>query len=345
MTLSPLNKRRLQEFRNNKISFRAFIFFLTLLFISTFAEFLSNDKPLLIYMNKNFYFPIFQSYSEKTFGGSLETETIYTEPSIQKYIKRQHGMVIWPLNPYSYNTVNDSDDEDTPPAPPSRKHWLGTDDQGRDVLARVIYGLRISLYFGLLLSVFSVVIAIFVGGIQGYYGGKVDLFLQRIIEIWSGMPTLYIIIIMGTFVTPNFWWLLGLMLLFRWLSLVNLVRAEFLRARKLGYVMAAQAMGISTVRIIFRHILPNAMVSVLTFLPFLINAGIGLLTSLDFLGFGLPPGSPSLGELLAQGKNNLYAPWLGIVSFVVIALILSLLIYIGEGIRNAFDPHHKGELA
>lgn len=336
MRLSPLMQRRIIEFRNHRLGFSSFVILMFLLIVSSCAELISNDKPLLIVLKGEVYVPFARSYSEKQFGGQLETEADYNEPVVTEYLRQHNAFVIWPVIPYSFDTV--LDDDAPPPAAPSSRHWLGTDDQGRDVLARVIYGVRISLYFGLFLATISALIAIVIGGIQGYYGGKVDLILQRIIEIWSGLPVLYIIIILGTFVTPTFWWLLGLMLLFRWLTLVNMVRAEFLRARRLGYVMAAQAMGVGTQAILFRHILPNAMIAVITYFPFMINAGISLLTSLDFLGFGLPPGSPSLGELLAQGKNNLYAPWLAVVSFVTTALLLSLLIFIGEAVRSAFDP-------
>lgn len=340
MTLSPLNQRRLLEFRHNKLGFRSFIILMTVLVFTSLAELVSNDKPLLIVMNGSVYLPIAKAYSEKQFGGELDTEANFHEPHVHNFLVKNKALVIWPLNRYSFDTV--LDDDSSPPSAPSAKHWLGTDDQGRDVFARVVYGVRLSLYFGIILATLSALIAVFIGGVQGYYGGKMDLILQRIIEIWSGLPVLYIIIILGTFVTPSFWWLLGLMLLFRWLTLVNMVRAEFLRARRLAYVMAAHAMGVKTLGILFRHILPNAMIAVLTYFPFMINAGIGLLTSLDFLGFGLPPGSPSLGELLAQGKNNLYAPWLGLVSFITTALILSLLIFVGEAVRSAFDPR-KGK--
>lgn len=245
--------------------------------------------------------------------------------------------MIWPLIPFSYNTVN----YDLPvpaPSPPSAEDWLGTDDQGRDVLARLIYGFRISVLFGLTLTLLSSFFGVTAGAIQGYFGGLTDLIFQRFMEIWSGMPVLYLLIILASVVQPNFWWLLGLMLLFSWMALVPVVRAEFLRARNLEYVKAARALGLSTPRIIYRHVLPNAMVATLTFMPFILNASITTLTSLDFLGFGLPLGSPSLGEMLNQGKNNLQAPWLGISTFAVLAILLTLLIFIGEAVRYAFDP-------
>ncbi len=243
---------------------------------------------------------------------------------------------MWPLIPFSYDTITDAPGPF--PAPPSRTDWLGTDDQGRDVLARLIYGFRISVLFGLALTLFSSVVGVAAGAVQGYFGGAVDLGLQRFIEIWDGLPVLYLLIILATFVEPNFWWLLGLMLLFSWTSLVGVVRAEFLRARNFDYVRAARALGVSDPVIIIRHVLPNATVATITFLPFILNGSITTLTSLDFLGFGLPPGSASLGELLAQGKANLQAPWLGITAFLVLALMLSLLIFIGEAVRDAFDP-------
>jgi len=276
-------------------------------------------------------------YPETTFGGDFETETSYRDPFLKELIAKKGGRMIWPLIPYSYNTIN-YDLPSPAPSPPSKENWLGTDDQGRDVMARLIYGFRISVLFGLVLTFFSSIIGVIAGGTQGYFGGTYDLVFQRFIEIWSGLPILFLLIIMGSLVEPNFWWLLGLMLLFSWMSLVAVVRAEFLRARNYDYVKAAQALGVSNRMTMIRHVLPNAMVAALTYLPFILNGSITTLTSLDFLGFGLPPGSPSLGEMLAQGKNNLHAPWLGFTSFLSVAVTLSLLIFVGEGVRDAFDP-------
>ena len=336
MALSPLAKRRFQYFKATRRGYYSFWIFTILFVLSLFAEFIANDKPLIIRYNDAWYFPTTKHYSETTFGGDFETETDYRDPYVRKLIN-DHGWMIWPPIHYSYKSIN----YDLPqPAPsyPTRENWLGTDDQGRDVLARLIYGFRISVLFGLALTLFSSVIGIAAGAIQGYFGGWIDLFFQRFIEIWSGLPTLYLLIILSSFVEPNFWWLLGIMLLFSWMSLVGVVRAEFLKARNLEYVKAARALGVREPVIIFRHVLPNAMVSALTFLPFILNGSITTLTALDFLGLGLPPGSASLGELLAQGKNNIEAPWLGISGFVVLSVTLSLLVFIGEAVRNAFDP-------
>ncbi|MBP6952449.1 MAG: ABC transporter permease [Alphaproteobacteria bacterium] len=336
MAFSPLTKRRLHQFKVNKRGYVSFWIFLILFFLTLFAEFLANDKPLLIQYDDHIYFPIFKEYPETTFGGEFETETNYRDPYVRDLIDKK-GWMIWPLIPYSYNTVN----YDLPvpaPAPPSKENWLGTDDQGRDVLARLIYGFRISVLFGLTLTFFSSIIGVAAGAVQGYFGGFTDLVFQRFMEIWSGMPVLYLLIILASLVQPNFWWILSLMLLFSWMALVPVVRAEFLRARNFDYVKAARALGLATPRIITRHVLPNAMVATLTFIPFILNGSISTLTSLDFLGFGLPLGSPSLGEMINQGKNNLQAPWLGITSFVVLALMLTLLIFIGEAVRDAFDP-------
>lgn len=335
--LSPIALRRWNNFRANRRGFVSFWLFL-FLFLSTLgAEFIANDKPLLIHVNNRFYFPVFTSYAETEFGGEFETEANYRDPYVKKLIEDKGGWMIWPLIPYSYNTINYNLQQPAP-SPPSADNWLGTDDQGRDVLARVIYGFRISVLFGLVLTFFSSIIGIAAGAVQGYFGGMTDLLMQRFIEIWHGMPVLYLLIIMASLVQPNFWWLLGLMLLFSWMSLVHVVRAEFLRARNLDYVRAAKALGARDITIMFRHMLPNAMVATLTLLPFVLNSSITTLTALDFLGFGLPPGSPSLGELLNQGKNNLHAPWLGITAFAVIATMLTLLIFIGEAVRDAFDP-------
>ncbi|MBI2707972.1 MAG: ABC transporter permease [Proteobacteria bacterium] len=336
MAFSPLTLRRLSQFKANKRGYISFWIFLALFFVTLFAEFIANDKPLLVKYDGHYYVPVFKEYPETTFGGEFETETNYRDPFVRDLIDKK-GWMIWPLIPYSYNTVN----YDLPvpaPAPPSRENWLGTDDQGRDVLARLIYGFRISVLFGLTLTLCSSLVGVAAGAVQGYFGGLTDLLFQRFIEIWSGMPVLYLLIILASLVQPNFWWLLSLMLLFSWMALVPVVRAEFLRARNLDYVKAARALGLSTPRIIVRHVLPNAMVATLTFMPFILNSSITTLTSLDFLGFGLPLGSPSLGEMLNQGKNNLQAPWLGMTTFAVLAVMLTLLIFIGEAVRDAFDP-------
>ena len=304
--------------------------------VSLFSDFIANDHPLLIRYDGQWYFPIFVSYPETTFGGVFETETEYRDPTVIALITRK-GWVIWPLLRYSYQTINYNLPVPAP-APPSSENWLGTDDQGRDVVARLLYGFRISVLFGLVLTLFSSLVGVVAGAVQGYFGGWVDLLFQRFIEIWSGLPVLYLLIILASVVEPNFWWLLGLMLLFSWMSLVGVVRAEFLRGRNFDYVRAARALGVSNLAIMVHHVLPNAVVATLTFMPFILNGSITTLTSLDFLGFGLPPGSASLGELLAQGKANLQAPWLGITVFVVLALMLSLLVFIGEATRDAFDP-------
>ena len=336
MRLSPLNRRRLANFRANRRGFWSLWIFLAIFVLTLFAELIANDRPLLVRYDGRFYAPVLRSYPETTFGGVFLTETEYRDPSVRKMIT-DRGWIVWAPIPFSYDTIN----YDLPvpaPAPPSRANWLGTDDQGRDVLARLIYGFRISVLFGLILTVASSIVGVAAGGVQGYFGGAVDLIFQRIIEIWDGMPVLYLLIILASIVQPNFWWLLGLMLLFSWMSLVGVVRAEFLRARNFDYVRAARALGVRDRVIMAKHVLPNAMVATLTMLPFVMTGSIGTLTSLDFLGFGLPPGSASLGELVAQGKANLQAPWLGITGFFVLAVMLSLLVFIGEAIRDAFDP-------
>ena len=336
MTMSPLNRRRVQNFRANRRGWWSLWLFLFLFLASLFAEFIANDKPILVRYDGAFYVPIFTAHPETTFGGFLDTETEYKDPDVREMIEEK-GWIVWPLIPFSYDSIN-FDLSVPAPAPPSTDNWLGTDDQGRDVVARLIYGFRISVLFGLTLTLFSSVIGVVAGAVQGYFGGWTDLLFQRFIEIWSGLPQLYLLIILASVVEPNFWWLLGLMLLFSWMALVGVVRAEFLRARNFDYVRAARALGVGNVTIMFRHLLPNAMVATLTFLPFILNGSITTLTALDFLGFGLPPGSPSLGELLNQGKNNLQAPWLGLTAFAVLAVMLSLLIFIGEAVRDAFDP-------
>lgn len=336
IVITPVTRRRLQNFRRNKRGFWSLWIFLLLFVLSLFAELIANDKPILVGYDGGLYMPVFTAYPETAFGGEFATEADYHDEFVQELIEEK-GWMIWPPIPYSFDTV--VKDLETPaPSPPSGKHLLGTDDQSRDVLARLIYGFRISVLFGLTLTLFSSIIGISVGAIQGYFGGKIDLFGQRFIEVWAGLPTLYLLIILASVVTPNFWWLLGIMLLFSWMGLVSVVRAEFLRARNFDYVRAARALGVSDKVIIFKHVLPNAMVATLTFLPFILNGSITTLTSLDFLGFGLPPGSASLGELLNQGKNNLQAPWLIMTGFFILAIMLSLLIFVGEAVRDAFDP-------
>jgi microcin C transport system permease protein len=334
--VTPLTYRRFANFRANRRGFWSLWVFLVLFGASLCAEFIANDRPLLVRYDGAFYFPVFADYAETTYGGDLPIEADYRDAAVQQHIAAK-GWMVWPLIPFSYSTINYALPSPAP-SPPSSVNWLGTDDQGRDVLARLIYGFRISVLFGLALTLSSSVIGVAAGAVQGYFGGLTDLLFQRFIEIWSGLPILYLLIILSSIVQPNFWWLLGLMLLFSWMSLVDVVRAEFLRARNFDYVRAARALGVSNPVIIVRHVLPNAMVATITFMPFILNGSITTLTSLDFLGFGLPPGSASLGELLAQGKSNLQAPWLGITAFVTLGVMLSLLVFIGEAFRDAFDP-------
>jgi microcin C transport system permease protein len=334
--LNPVNQRRLANFRANRRGYLSLHVFALLFLLCLFAEVIANDKPLLVSYDGQFYYPFLQAYPETTFGGDFPTEADYRDPFVRELIEAQ-GWLVWPPVPYSYDTVI----YDLPvpaPSPPDARHWLGTDDQARDVVARVIYGFRISVLFGLALTILSSIVGVIAGAVQGYYGGWVDLLFQRFIEIWTSMPTLYLLIILSSIIVPGFWSLLILLLLFSWVALVGVVRAEFLRTRNFDFVRAARALGVGNLTIMLRHILPNAMVSTLTFMPFILIGSITSLTSLDFLGFGLPPGAPSLGELLAQGKNNLQAPWLGITGFMVMAVMLSLLVFIGEAVRDAFDP-------
>ena len=336
MRLGQVGRRRWRIFRGNRRAHASLWIFSALFFATLFAEVIANDKPLLVRYDGELYLPVLRAYPETTFGGFFETEAEYRDPEVVDLIQAK-GWMLWPPIPYSYDTV--SYDLPTPaPSPPTARNWLGTDDQARDVVARLVYGFRISVLFGLTLTLVSSVVGVSAGAVQGYFGGRVDLFFQRGIEIWSSLPTLYLLIILASIVTPSFWWLLGLLLLFSWMNLVGVVRAEFLRTRNFDYVRAARALGARDVTIMFRHILPNAMTAALTFLPFILAGAITSLTALDFLGFGLPPGSPSLGELLNQGKNNLNAPWLGLSGFTALALMLSLLIFVGEGVRDAFDP-------
>ncbi len=363
LRLTPLNRRRLANFRHNKRGFWSLWIFLLLFVVSLFAEFIANDKPIFVYYKGEYLFPVLRDYPESKFGGFL-ARTDYRDPFIADEIDA-HGYMVWPPVHFSYNTIESALPTPAPspptwmltrqeceraaarvlaPGKPNRGcadiewNWLGTDDQGRDVVARLIYGYRISILFGLALASISSVIGVAAGAIQGYFGGWTDLIFQRLIEIWSSLPHLYLLIILSSIITPSFLVLLGILLLFSWVNLVYVVRAEFLRARNFEYVTAARALGLSNVRIMVKHLLPNATVATLTFLPFVLNGSITTLTSLDFLGFGLPVGSPSLGELLLEGKSNLQAPWLGLSGFIVIAVMLSLLVFIGEAVRDAVDP-------
>ena len=358
-TLSPLNRRRWQNFRTNRRGYWSLWIFLVLFALSLFAEFIANDRPLLVSYKGELLMPVFRDYPESKFGGFLAT-TDYRDPFVQDEILA-NGWMIWAPIRYSYRTVNNELPAPAPAPPwwtmtpeercahypegvadinctPGNFNWLGTDDQGRDVVARLIYGFRISVLFGLTLAIVSSIIGVVAGAVQGFFGGWTDLIFQRFIEIWTSVPSLYLLLIISSVIAPSFFVLLGILLLFSWTALVGVVRAEFLRGRNFEYVNAARALGVSNIRIMFRHLLPNAMVATLTFLPFIINGSITTLTALDFLGFGLPPGSPSLGELLAQGKNNIQAPWLGLSGFFTISIMLSLLIFIGEAVRDAFDP-------
>lgn len=333
---SPMTERRLRQFRRNRRGWYSLWIFLFLFFLTLGAELIANDKPILVKYDGGYYMPVFKSYPETAFGGEFETEADYRDAYVQELISDK-GWMVWPLIRYSYRTIN-YNLQVPAPSPPSSENWLGTDDQGRDVLARLIYGFRISVLFGLTLTLLSSLVGVIVGAMEGYFGGWFDLLSQRFIEIWGGMPVLFLLIIMSSVITPGFFTLLGLMLLFSWMTLVDVVRAEFLKARNLDYIRAAKALGVVTPVIMFRHALPNAMVATLSMMPFVLTGSITVLTSLDFLGFGLPPGSPSLGELLAQGKNNLQAPWLGITAFFSLAVMLSLVTFVGEAVRDAFDP-------
>ena len=335
--ITPLTRRRLGNFRANKRGFWSMWIFMVVFLGTLPAEFIANDKPLLVQYQGGYFFPVLFSYPETEFGGDFETEAEYREIDVQELITEKGGWMVWPLIRFSYNTVN-LDLKVPSPAPPSGVNWLGTDDQGRDVLARIIYGFRISVLFGLLLTLFGSIIGVSVGALEGYFGGWTDLTFQRFIEVWSGLPQLYILIILSSIIVPGFWTLLAILLLFGWTALEGVVRAEFFRARNFEFVRAARALGVNDLTIMRRHILPNAMVATLTFLPLILTGAITGLTALDFLGLGLPPGSPSLGELLQQGKSNLQAPWLGLSSATTLAVMLTLLVFVGEAVRDAFDP-------
>ncbi|CAA7619130.1 putative oligopeptide transporter subunit; permease component of ABC superfamily transporter [Magnetospirillum sp. LM-5] len=334
--MTPLTRRRLETFCRNRRGFWSLWIFLGVLALSLAAELIANDRPILVRYDGAFYVPMIKDYPEVTFGGDFKTATDYRDPAVAELIDAK-GWALWPPVRYSFGTINYLEPRPHP-APPGGGNWLGTDDQGRDVLARLIYGLRLSLLFGLALTLVSSVLGVAAGAVQGYFGGRVDLVGQRFLEIWGGLPQLLILIIVASVISPGFWTLLSVLLLFSWTNLVGVVRAEFLRARNFDYVRAARALGMNDARIMVRHVLPNAAVATLTFMPFILNGSIVSLTALDFLGLGLPPGSPSLGELLSQGKSNLHAPWLGITGFLLVAVILSLLVFIGEAVRDAFDP-------
>jgi microcin C transport system permease protein len=364
ITISPINRRRWENFKANRRGYWSLWIFLALFVISLFAEFIANDKPIYIHVNGHSYFPALVTYPDTAFAKTPDPELFgtaadYTDNYLMGLIKKEGGVVIWAPIRFSYSTQV----KNPPSAVPSKptwmltekdcayaaknnygkcgeiaSNWLGTDDVSRDVAARLIYGFRISVLFGLCLTIVSSVVGVAAGAVQGYFGGWVDLLFQRFIEIWTSIPSLYLLLIISSVLVPGFFVLLGILLLFSWVSLVGLVRAEFLRGRNFEYIQAARALGVSNAVIIFRHLLPNAMVATMTFLPFILSSSVMTLTALDFLGFGLPPGSPSLGELLSQGKANVQAPWLGFSGFFSIAIMLSLLIFIGEAVRDAFDP-------
>ena len=337
---SPLTRRRWENFKANKRGYYSLWAIGTLMVLSLFAELIANDKPLVLVFEGDVYVPVMVSYPETTFGGVFETEARYSTPAVKALVEAGDGWTVWPLIPYSHDTI-DLYTKGSVPEPPSTRHWLGTDDVARDVAARIIYGFRLSILFGLALTFFSSIIGIAVGATQGYFGGLTDLIGQRFVEIWAGLPTLFVIIILTSLIEPNPIVLLLLLLAFNWMALVAVVRAEFLRTRNFDYVNAARALGETDIVIMWRYVLPNAMVATLTFLPFLLNGSITTLTSLDFLGFGLPAGYPSLGELLAQGKANIQAPWLGLSGFFTLAIMLTLLVFVGEGVRDAFDPRRS----
>jgi microcin C transport system permease protein len=335
--MTPLNQERWHRFRNNRRGYWSLWIFLALFAVSLLSDLIANEKPILISFQDELYFPLLNDYTEVEFGGDFAVNADYRDPYIAELINDE-GWMLWPPIRFNYRTIN-YDLPSPAPSAPTGENWLGTDDQGRDIVARLLYGFRISVVFGLILTVLTSIVGIAAGAVQGFYGGKVDLFGQRLLEVWSSVPTLFVLIIIASFVPPSFWILLGILLLFGWMALVGVVRAEFLRARNFDYVQAARALGVSDRALMFRHLLPNAMVATVTFLPFIMVGSITSLTALDFLGFGLPPGSPSLGEMVSQGKNNLHAPWIGLSVFVVLSVLLTLLVFVGEAARDALDPN------
>jgi len=334
---NSIQQKRWLKFKANRRGYYSLWMFSIVFFVALFAEFVANDRPLLISYNGELHAPVLFDYSESDFGGDLDITADYTDPYLQELIDAQQGWMLWPLIRYSFDTII-YDLPSPAPSPPTSENWLGTDDKARDVVAGILYGFRVSVLFGFAVTIISAIIGVAAGAVQGFYGGRIDLVFQRLIEIWGSMPSLFVLIIMMSIITPNIWWLLVFVLLFSWIGFVGVVRAEFLRGRNFEYVQAARALGMSDSRLMYKHILPNAMVATMTFMPFTLSGSVTILTSLDFLGFGLPPGSASLGELLAQGKANLQAPWLGLSSFLVLGVMLSLLVFIGEAVRDAFDP-------
>ena len=337
MKLTPLTRRRLANFKANRRGYYSMWVFLALFVLSLGAELIANDQPIALYLNGELHWPAFQTVTEAELGGELPVVADYADPYVQALIKDGGGWTINPLIPYDYRTI-DLYIEGSAPEGPSARHWLGTDDSAKDTLARLVYGFRLSVLFGLVLTLIASVIGIAVGALQGFFGGLVDLIGQRVVEIWAAVPSLLVLIILASVLEPNVYWLLLILLLFSWMALVSVVRAEFLRARNFDFVRAARALGVSNLTIMRRHVLPNAMVAALTFVPFILSGAVTTLTALDFLGLGLPAGSPSLGELMAQGKNNLHAPWLGLTGFFTLATLLVLLIFVGEAARDALDP-------
>ncbi len=338
--ISPVSLRRIEAFQRNQRAVLSFKIFLIVFCLSLFSELICNDKPLILKYNNQLYFPVLNSYADADFGGDFPTPADYKDKYLLENIEKD-GWIVWPVLPFSFNTVDYELDVPTPAAP-SRQHWLGTDDEGRDIVARILYGIRLSVIFAFLLTLISSAIGIAAGAVQGYFGGKTDLFMQRILEIWEALPQLFVLIIVASIFTPTFFSLLFILIFFSWMSLTGVVRAEFLRARNLEFVLAAKALGVSNWRIIYRHILPNAIIATITFVPFIMSGAIVSLTALDFLGFGLPYDYPSLGDLVRQGKDNLQAPWIGISIFIVLSSLLTLLIFIGEGVRDAFDARKNG---
>ena len=342
MAIAPLTRRRIQAFKRNKRGYWSVWTFAILFTVSLFAEFIANDRPLIVSFNDELLFPVLVDYPESYYGGFFETTAEYRDPYVQELIEDAGGWMLWPMIRFSFDTINYEMDVPAP-APPSELNWIGTDDQARDVAARALYGFRISVLFGFVFVILTSIIGVIVGASQGYFGGWYDLLFQRFMEVWGSVPTLFLIIILSSVITPSFWSLMFILLLFGWMGLVDLVRAEFLRGRNIEYVSAARALGVSDAKIMFKHILPNAMVATVTFMPFILAGSVTILTGLDFLGFGLPAGSPSLGEMLNQGKANLQAPWLGITAFVTLGTMLVLLVFAGEAFRDAFDPRKTQE--